>query len=242
MKLIKGNVTFEKIGDIDQMAHKTNNIYPNNIIAEIETVTETINELLRKYIGKKIAIVSDHGISYLSQTQQGLNLGGFESHHYGRYATKNKGKLVGDDNYFMLEDGKTVCALNHQSLCAKINTGSGAHGGCTPEEVLVPILIISSSPNNKNWNAEILNKDVSATDPVIHMKIIGLSSLDSPKVFYNGRSYNVFSVGHNLFDSEPIELKNEVTDVEIRIGETSEIKKISVQTGGQEDDLFAGMI
>ncbi len=242
MKLIKGNVTFEKIGDIDQMAHKNNNIYPNNIIAEIETVTETINELLRKYIGKKIAIVSDHGISYLSQTQQGLNLGGFESHHYGRYATKNKGKLVGDDNYFMLEDGKTVCALNHQSLCAKINTGSGAHGGCTPEEVLVPILIISSSPNNKNWNAEILNKDVSATDPVIHMKIVGLSSLDSPKVFYNGRSYNVFSVGHDLFDSEPIELKNEVTDVEIRIGETSEIKKISVQTGGQEDDLFAGMI
>ena len=108
--------------------------------------------------------------------------------------------------------------------------------------MLVPILIISSSPNNKNWNAEILNKDVSATDPVIHMKIIGLSSLDSPKVFYNGRSYSVFSVGHNLFDSEPIELKNEVTDVEIRIGETSEIKKISVQTGGQEDDLFAGMI
>ena len=241
MKLIKGNITFEKIGDIDQMAHKNSNIYPNNIIAEIEVVTETINELLRKYIGKKIAIVSDHGISYLSQTQQGLNLGGFESHHYGRYATKHKGKLVGDDNYFMLEDGKTVCALNHQSLCAKIYTGSGAHGGCTPEEVLVPILIISSSPNNKNWNAEILNKHVSATDPIIHLRIVGLSSLHSPKVIYDGKSYNVCSVGHDKYDSEPIALKNDVTDVEIRIGEISEIKKISVQTGGQEDDLFADM-
>ena len=30
------STTFEKIGDIDQMAHKNSNIYPNNIIAESE--------------------------------------------------------------------------------------------------------------------------------------------------------------------------------------------------------------
>ena len=106
---------------------------------------------------------------------------------------------------------------------------------------MVPILIISSSPNNKNWNAEILNKHVSATDPIIHLRIVGLSSLHSPKVIYDGKSYNVCSVGHDKYDSEPIALKNDVTDVEIRIGEISEIKKISVQTGGQEDDLFADM-
>lgn len=241
LKLVKENVTFEKIGDIDQMAHKNNNIYPNNIITEIETVVNAINELLRKYIGKKIAIVSDHGISYLSQIQEGLNFGGFESHHYGRYATKEKGKLVGDDNYFALEDGKTACALNHHSLCAKINSGSGAHGGCTPEEVLVPIFIISSSPNRKTWNVEFLSRDISAADPVIHMKIVGLSSLDSPKIIYNDNTYKVFSVGHNLYDSEPIELRNDVTDIELRIGETSEIIMINVQTGGQEEDLFKDM-
>ena len=241
LKLVKGNVMFEKLGDIDKMAHQNNNIYPNNIITEIETVVNAINELLRKYIGKKIAIVSDHGISYLAQNQEGLNLGGFESHHFGRYATKNKGKVVGDDNYIVLEDEKTVCALNHHSLCAKISTGSGAHGGCTPEEVLVPIFIISSSPNKKTWNVQFLNKEVYASNPIIHMKIVGLTSLDSPIIIYNGNQYKIKSIGHDLYDSEPIELKNDVNDLELRIGETSEITTISVQTGGQEEDLFKEM-
>lgn len=242
LRLVKENVTFEKLGDIDKMAHNNSNIYPNNIITEIEAVSDAINELLRKYIGKKIAIVSDHGISYLCQTQKGLNKCGFESHHYGRYVTKNNGKIVGDDDYFILEDEKTACALNHQSLCAKISPNTGAHGGCTPEEVLVPILIISSSPNSKTWEVQFLKKEISATDPVVHMKIVGLSSLDCPRIFYNNKQYNVFSLGHDLYDSEPIELKNDVSLVELRIGETSELTPIIVQTGGQEEDLFKDFI
>lgn len=241
LKLVKGNVTFEKIGDIDQMAHKNNNIYPNNIITEIETVANAINDLLTKYIGKKIAIVSDHGISYLAQTQDGLNLGGFESHHYGRYATKEKGKLVGDDNYFILEDGKTVCALNHHSLCAKINTGSGAHGGCTPEEVLVPILVISSSPNNKTWEAQLVDNVVLGSNPVVKLIIKGLTSLDSPKIIYDGATYKLYSKGNNIFESEPLALNPDIESFELAIGEYSEIKIIKINTGTQIDDMFGDM-
>lgn len=239
MKLISGNVKFEKLGDIDKMAHQNGNLYPMNIISELETVCNAINDMLKKYIGKKIAIVSDHGISYLSQQQNGLGLGGFDYHHFGRYALKTKGTPTRDDNYFMLEDGKTVCALNHHSLGNKINVGSGAHGGCTPEEVLVPIFIISASPNNKTWEATLLNKELSAVDPVFHLRIVGLTSLDSPKIVYNGKTYKVNGLGNNLFDSEAIELSNETLFFEIQAGEYSEIKKIdSINTGGQMDDMF----
>ena len=240
MKLIAGDVKFEKLGDIDKMAHQSGNLYPMNIIEELESVCNAINEMLRKYIGKKIAIVSDHGISYLSQKQSGLNLGGFEYHHFGRYAVKPKGIPTRDDNYFMLEDGKTVCALNHHSLGNKINIGSGAHGGCTPEEVLVPVFIISSSPNNKTWTAELLNKEVSAVDPIFHLRIVGLTSLDSPKVIYNGVTYKLKGIGNNMFNSEPIELSNDTLSFELVAGEYSEIIKLnSINTGGQMEDMFS---
>lgn len=241
MKLIVGDVKFEKLGGIDKMAHQNGNLYPMNIIEELETVCNAINEMLRKYIGKKIAIVSDHGISYLCQNQSGLNLGGFEYHHYGRYALKPKSIPTRDDNYFLLEDGHTLCALNHHSLGNKINVGSGAHGGCTPEEVLVPIFIISSSPNDKTWTVNLLNKDISAVDPVFHLRIVGLTNLDSPKILYNGKTYKLKGLGNNLFDSEPIELNNEELTFELRIGEYGEIIKLnSINTGGQMDDIFGG--
>lgn len=241
LKLVKGDVRFEKVGDIDKMAHQNTNVYPNNIINEIDSVCNAIHELLRKYTGKKIAIVSDHGMTYLSQRVVGLNLGGFEYHHYGRYATRTTGNATSDNNYFILDDGKTVCALNHSSLGKKIDTGMGAHGGCTPEEVLVPIFIISSSPNNKTWDATLLNDEITGSNPVVELRIIGLTSLDAPKVEYNGKMYKLISKGNNLFVSEPMELTEEETSIRLYIGEYSEIKSIKVNTGSKEDDLFGGM-
>ena len=241
LKLVKGEVKFEKVGDIDKMAHQNTNVYPNNIINEIDAVCNAIHELLRKYTGKKIAIVSDHGMTYLSQRVAGLNLGGFEYHHYGRYATRTSGNATSDNNYFILDDGKTVCALNHSSLGKKIDTGMGAHGGCTPEEVLVPIFIISSSPNNKTWEATLLNDEITGSNPVVEFRIIGLTSLDAPKVEYNGKMYKLISKGNNLFISEPMELTEEETSIRLYIGEYSEIKSIKVNTGSKEDDLFGGM-
>ena len=241
MKLIKGEVKFEKVGDIDNMAHKNTNVYPDNIINEIEAVCNAIHELLRKYTGKKIAIVSDHGMTYISQRVAGLNLGGFEYHHYGRYATKTSGNVTSDNNYFILDDEKTVCALNHNSLGKKIDTGMGAHGGCTPEEVLVPIFIISSSPNNKTWEATLLNDEITGSHPVVEFRIIGLTSLDAPKVEYNGKLFRLISKGNNLFESEPLELKEKETAIRLYIGEYSEIKNIKINIGSKEDDLFGDM-
>ena len=109
-----------KVGDLDSMAHQSSNRYPNTIISEMRIVEDAVESIINKYAGKKIAIVSDHGLTYLSQLQGGLNLAGFDSDHHGRLAVCKIGKATNDKNYFILEDGNTVCALNHKSLCNKV--------------------------------------------------------------------------------------------------------------------------
>ena len=242
LKLVKGEVKWEKAGDIDTMAHQCQSAYPANLIEEIKALRDIIDELLNKYVGKKIAIVSDHGMTYLSQRVDGLNLGGFDYHHYGRYAVKKTGTATTDDNYFVLEDGKTVCALNHHSLGNKISKGTGAHGGCTPEEVLVPIFIISSSPNNKTWEAKIVNDVISGTSPVIQFQITGLTSLDLPVLIYNENTYKLTCKGGNLYESDLLQLEDGATTVDLHIGNYSQYFKIEIKTGGQMDDMFGDMI
>lgn len=241
LKLAHGEVKFEKAGDIDSMAHQSTSSYPDNIINEIQTLCDIIDEVLRKYIGKKIAIVSDHGMTYLSQRVEGLNLGGFDYHHFGRYAIKKSGTATTDDNYFVLEDGKTVCALNHRSLGNKIAKGTGAHGGCTPEEVLVPILILSNSPNNKTWEARLVNEEVLATNPIVQIHITGLTSMDSPVLEYNGNTYKLVNKSGDIYESERMPLQDDVCTLDLHIGEYNKIFKIKVNTGSQMDDMFGDM-
>lgn len=236
-KLVKDG-KLQKCGDIDKLAHQPNENYVTGIVQEIEAVRAAVTHVINRYAGKKVAIVSDHGLSYLSHTQQGLNLAGVESHHFGRYATA-KGEVTKDKNYYVLEDKKTLCALNHQSLCAKIPSNAGAHGGCTPEEVLVPILILSASPNAVTWKATWLDEQVAANSPILHLCITGLSATDSPKIRYNKNIYNLIPSGNDNFVSEPIGLKEDVTLFELCIGEYSELKNIIVNTGTKEEDLFA---
>lgn len=235
----KEGVIFEKIGDIDTMAHQSTNVYPYNIINELDAVRDIINQVITKYVGKKIAIVSDHGLTYLSQLQQGIGLSGYDYHHYGRYATIQKGIPTIDQNYFKMEDNKTVLALNHHSLGNKIQSGLGAHGGCTPEEVLVPIIIISASPGTSSHTVQWLNDELSATNPIVHLSIKGLTTMEVPLLEYNGKDYHIKCVGHDLYESDVIELVDTCDNFSLKIGDILYPRIIPVNTGAKEDDLFA---
>lgn len=169
-KLLNGK-TLPKEGDLDSLAHSSTNVWPSTIIKEVELVREVIDEILAKYNGKKIAIISDHGITYLSQLCAGLGIAGVESNHHGRVAVKNSGVWTADSNYFRLDDGKTVCALGHDSLCNKVPKGQGIHGGCTPEEVLVPIFVISSSVSGTEWTAELLTLELTGANPKVSFRL-----------------------------------------------------------------------
>jgi len=240
LKLLPAGSELPKEGDIDGMAHRNTNFYPQYIVDEVKKVTETVNKILQKYAGKKIAIVSDHGITYLAQRGDGLNLGGYDFHHFGRYGTKKNGAVTYDNNYFTLDDNKTIVSLTYRTVGSKINDGQGAHGGCTPEEVLVPIFIISSSPNAKNWYAKAAIDEILASSPIAKFKIIGLTSDEMPKLAYNGTTYALHKNEDGLYESDEIKnLDQNIKIFTIKVGETSEDTRIDVNTGTVVEDQFA---
>lgn len=231
----------QKIGDIDSFAH-TQKAYPAYIADELQMVGDAIEEVLSQYNGKKIAFVSDHGTTYLSQLSQGLNLAGVEIDHAGRVAENSNGAPCADSNYLILDDGRTMCALNHKSLGSKINSGLGAHGGATPEEVLVPIIVVSNQKNVSNFTANIVKDDLSGNNPVVAFTIKGLSSVDVPEIEYNGISYSLYHKGAGRYESEKINLVDTCKTIILKIGDAYSKKfTVSVNTGAQEDDLFGDL-
>ena len=64
-------------------------------------------------------------------------------------------------------------------MCSKVPTNQGAHGGCTPEEVLVPIFIISSAPAPTNWSAELKTYEISGSYPRAQIEIKNLPSTEA---------------------------------------------------------------
>jgi hypothetical protein len=237
-KLLPEGTQLTKAGDLDNLAHLSSNKWPDTIIKELEVVRNVIEEILAKYNGKKIAIISDHGLTYLPQLVNGLGLNGVESDHHGRIAIKDNGKWTTDDNYFRLEDGKTVCALKHNSLCNKVPKGQGIHGGCTPEEVLVPIFVISSHLVDAEWSADILTVELTGANPTVQFRIKNIPSIEIPYMEYNDLRYALHQIGNDLFESEPLVLNDQSNVVSLVIGNIIRHYTVDVSTGAKEDDLF----
>lgn len=229
----------KKIGDIDSFAHTQKN-YPDYIIEEFSKVEKAIATVLAQYNGKKIALISDHGISYLSGLASGLNIGGVKSDHAGRCAVCENGTISKDNNYIVMDDGKTICSLSHNSLTSKTPVGQGAHGGATPEEVLVPIFIISNQKNASTYSAKLLGNEISASSPVLRYTIKGISSIDIPTILYNGVCYSLHKISDNVYESEKLFLVETSTKITLRIGDFKQIDSLTIKTGVDEEDLFGG--
>ena len=234
---LSNNLLLKK-GDLDNYAHKTGNKYPDYIIGEIEIVKNAIKKIVSEYAGKKIAIVSDHGLTALSQLCNGLNLAGVKSEHSGRIAIRIENKPVSENDYILLNDNKTMCALRHESLCAKIPFGQSSHGGCTPEEILVPIFIISSQANTTDWSALLLNNEISGANPVVKYLIKGLSETNIPYVLYNNKRYELNSQENNIYESEQLYLIENITEIKLCIGQETMPSHLIIDIGAKEDNLF----
>ena len=234
---------FEKTGDLDEIAH-TCRAYPKFVIDDLETVRKAIRKFLIEHPGMKIAIVSDHGISYLSQLLPGYNLKGYKSDHYGRIAettVQSKASIVIDDKYDIINmpDNKTIClcALKHESLMAKIPEGMGCHGGCTPEEQLVPVMIVSPEKNVATWRASLKSFEIEEANPIVVYEIVGLDSTQTPFVEYNNKNYALNAKGC-VFTSERLPLVKDVTMVKLRIGTWEREDTFTIKMAVEEDDLF----
>lgn len=236
LDLAKGNL--EKEGDLDTHAHKQGNRYPEYIIEEIEIVKKAINQIVSQFAGWKVAIVSDHGLTALSQYCDGLNLKGFSSDHGGRLANSNNGTPTQDTNYIICDDNKTICALRHESLCCKTPLGQSAHGGCTPEEILVPIFILSQERTNSTVTVTLVTKEISAANAVITFRIKGKNATDKPYVLYANQRYELHQEKEE-FSTDRITTSSETDEVTLFVGTYKKTYHVKINTGSEiDDDLF----
>lgn len=185
----------KKYGALDQLGHDSLGYkYLDTLIEELNVIKDIIHEILNNSKKQKctVAIVSDHGLSCLSRKAPSKKYDGkFE--HEGRYIRTSDDALT-DPDYLVHEneeDGqKYKVALSHSSLSkAPIHQ---VHGGCTPEEVLVPFILLS----NKDTTTHIVNHQIIMSDDEIMLSnpSVSLTAIPEPAgmtLTCEGRTYRM---------------------------------------------------
>ena len=142
-----------KLSALDELAHDGHYQKYTTLIAELATVKAAIYKILdENKVGKHtIAIVSDHGLSAMSRKCESLKTDS-KTKHEGRYVPLADDCTMNSDFDFVVHENerdhkKYKVALRHQSLGTKPT--HEVHGGATPEEVLVPFIVISNDDASK---------------------------------------------------------------------------------------------
>ena len=133
----------EKISELDNFIHSNLYQYPQSICNEIDIVKSIFKKILNQATEKNIAIVSDHGLTALSRLIDSKKYI-VKASHEGRYIKLDNTDCLEDSDYIRCKNGTDnfKVALMHASLNTK--PVREVHGGCTPEEILVPFILISS--------------------------------------------------------------------------------------------------
>lgn len=167
-----------KFGELDSLAHNSHYENRKTLIKELTIIRKIISRILRdNSVGNHtIAIVSDHGLSALSRLCEPRKLTG-KAHHEGRYipstlgiTTESMPEYVTVNNVDDQKDYKV--ALTHASLGNK--PSHEVHGGCTPEEVLVPFIVMTNNDASKpvKYDVKVKNFDLPKSAPLFECVII----------------------------------------------------------------------
>lgn len=168
----------KKFGALDELGHDSHGYKQYDTLREeLKVIKQIIHEIIMTSKKSKctIAIVSDHGLSCLSRKATSKKYDGkFE--HEGRYIKTSEDAHT-DTDYLVHkneEDGITYkIALTHSSL-SKVPTHQ-VHGGCTPEEVLVPFILVSNkdvATHIVNYQITVSSEDIMLSNPILEISVI----------------------------------------------------------------------
>ncbi|MBQ7238834.1 MAG: BREX-4 system phosphatase PglZ [Bacteroidales bacterium] len=188
----------KKYGALDELGHDSHGYkHFDTLIEELKVIKNIIQDILVTSKKQKctIAIVSDHGLSCLSRKAPSKKYDGkFE--HEGRYI-KTSNDAINDSDYLVHENEaegqKYKVALTHSSL-SKVPTHQ-VHGGCTPEEVLVPFILLSNKEltNSVKYQIKYIGEDIMLSNPVVNITVI--PQPNSVTLTCDGKTYNMNRVG-----------------------------------------------
>lgn len=216
-----------KFSELDELGHNHQGYkYLETLRDELTVIKKIIHEILDSCKMQKctVVIVSDHGLSCLSRKAISKKYDGkFE--HEGRYIKTTESAMT-DTDYLVhtndLDNQTYKIALTHSSL-SKVPTHQ-VHGGCTPEEVLVPFILLSNKNITTSIKSNIIlpQDDIMLSNPTINLTII--PQPQNVQLVYEGTIYDMDRMG----TSWTIVLQ----------GATEGKHKIEVQPKGQESTVL----
>ncbi|MCK5057514.1 MAG: BREX-4 system phosphatase PglZ [Candidatus Aminicenantes bacterium] len=236
------------IRDFDKLIHDYHFSYPHSIITEIDKVVDIIDKNVVLDKDKRAAIISDHGLSSLVRIGSRQKHNFEEAKHDGRYISIPTGKhLSGGDDYIIHENDspegnhkKYMLASKHNSLNKK--PSREVHGGCTPEEVLVPVIIIStkiSTLETKEYKIQPLNFTVQKKDPVISIEIDPNPTKSPYLRDESGKRINLkYNPGKNRWQTGFHNFKPGKHTFELSIDSLREKVIVEITSGYIEEKLF----
>lgn len=233
----------KKFGALDELGHDSHGYkYIDTLKEELKVIKSIIQEILASSKKEKctVAIVSDHGLSCLSRKVPSKKYDGkFE--HEGRYIKASEDAL-NDPDYLVHnneEEGqKYKVALTHASL-SKVPTHQ-VHGGCTPEEVLVPFVLMSNKDiaNSVKYQIKLAEEDIMLSNPQVNLIVI--PQPESVTLTCEGKTYNMerkgmqwsallqgITEGEHVIDIKPADTESVSTTIKVvGIGGNSSINDI----------------
>lgn len=233
-----------KYGALDELGHDAHGYkYLFTLNEELAVLKSIINEIIDTCQKQKctISIVSDHGLSFLSRKVASKKYDGkFE--HEGRYI-KTTPEAETDHDYLVHKNEKDgqlyKVALTHSSL-AKVPTHE-VHGGCTPEEVLVPFILLSNKnvASNIVYQVNLIESEIMLSKPVVRLSVIPEPA--SVSLICEGHTYEMkregttwvarldnVAEGSHILDVKP----KDATSIQL------EIKVIGVGNNTDINDMF----
>lgn len=192
-----------KYGALDELGHDSHHYKKNETLsAEIKLVKDIILEILEnnKHTQSTIAIVSDHGLSAMSRLCDSKKYSK-DTEHEGRYI-KMPDNFKSDDSDFISHVNETdrqtyMVALKHPSLGSKPT--HEVHGGCTPEEVLTPFIVLSNIGQVIPYIIQPLQNRIPLSNPVVSMQI--LPKPESCKLMVEGVEYDMVNTSKDIWEA-----------------------------------------
>jgi hypothetical protein len=228
------------IQDFDTFIHNNPFIYPDSILTEIDEVKKIIEKYIVLDVDQKIAIVSDHGLTALSRLVDSKKYGKDDSHE-GRFIEVDEKDHVSDSDYIIhkseVDQKNYLVALRHNSLGRK--PIREVHGGCTPEEILVPFVIITNKREELeiNYVISIEKTEISKKEPSVLVDIRPKPPTGEFEI--NGKLKKlVFNNETNKWVAQVDKTLSGEFVIKVIAGSIEKSFKINIISGLIEEDLF----
>jgi len=162
---------------LDDIAHKNNYSFPESFVEEIDIVIGNIKKVVGLLKGvNQIIITSDHGLTRFAFSGGKTSPPkGAKIHKWGRYAEFKETPGEGFYNNYSncITNGNKIMLAVHEKFESGGWSGGEVHGGATPEECLVPVIMLC----RKQDIEKIVRPALIVITPEVNLKASGEGKL-----------------------------------------------------------------